>query len=111
MQRHSLTFFMDINPLPDNKILDWSKLKAFVDDKIINVTQKLKFLFERVENMWLPAFSPFPTMFSKGFLYMYRVDKSRDCVPKSLNAFNPLPDWSKLKQIADDILKCVKNEK
>ena len=30
--------------------------------------------------------------------------------------FNPLPDdkildWSKLKQIADDILKCIKNEK
>ena len=30
--------------------------------------------------------------------------------------FNPLPDdkisdWSKLKQIADDILKCIKNGK
>ena len=26
-----------INPLPDDKFLDWSKLKAFADDKI-NVT-------------------------------------------------------------------------
>ena len=30
---------------------------------------------------WLPASSPFPTMFSKGFLY--RVVKSCDCVVKS----------------------------
>ena len=32
---------------------------------------------------WLPAFSPFPTMFSKGFLY--RAMKSHDCVGKSLS--------------------------
>ena len=30
---------------------------------------------------WLPAFSPFPTMFSKGFLY--KVIESRDCVVKN----------------------------
>ena len=30
---------------------------------------------------WLPAFSPFPTMFSKGFLF--RVVKSRDYVVKT----------------------------
>ena len=29
---------------------------------------------------WLPAFSPFPTMFSKG--YPFRVIKSQDCVVK-----------------------------
>ena len=29
---------------------------------------------------WLPAFSPFPTMFLKGFVV--RVVKSRDCVVK-----------------------------
>ena len=33
-----------------------------------------------------------------------------------MNTVNPLPDdkildWSKLKQIADDILKCILNEK
>ena len=71
------------NSLPKDKILDWSKLKAFTDDKI-NVTEKLKFLLERVETLWLPAFSPFPTMFAKGFLY--RVIKSRDCVVE-LNYF------------------------
>ena len=31
-------------------ILDWSKLKAFADDKI-NVTEKLKCVFGRVENI------------------------------------------------------------
>ena len=78
-----------INSLPNDKISDWSKLKASADDKI-NVTEKLKFLLERVENIvgkgrncWLPAFSPFPTVFSKGFLY--RVIQSRDCVEKELS--------------------------
>ena len=36
--------------LPNNKILDWSKLKAFADDKIC-VTERLKFVLERVENI------------------------------------------------------------
>ena len=38
-----------VNPLPHKKILDSSKLKAFADDKI-RVTEKLKFVLERVEN-------------------------------------------------------------
>ena len=38
------------NPLPNDKILDLSKLKAFADDKI-NVTQKFNFVFERIENI------------------------------------------------------------
>ena len=33
----------------EEKILDWSKLKAFADDKI-KVTEKLKFALGRVEN-------------------------------------------------------------
>ena len=37
------------NSLPNNKILDWSKLKAYADDKI-NVTEKLKFVMGKVEN-------------------------------------------------------------
>ena len=36
--------------LPNDKILDQSKLKAFADNKI-NVTQKLKFVSERTENI------------------------------------------------------------
>ena len=38
------------NSLPNHKYLDWSKLKAFADDKI-NVTEKMKFVFGRVENI------------------------------------------------------------
>ena len=42
-----------LNSLPNNKILDLSKFKAFTDDKI-NSTQTLKlffFCFLRVENI------------------------------------------------------------
>ena len=36
--------------VPNDKILDLSKLKTFADDKI-NVTEKLKFVLERVEHI------------------------------------------------------------
>ena len=36
--------------LPNGKILDWSKLKAFADDKT-NVAEMLYSLSDRVENM------------------------------------------------------------
>ena len=39
-----------VNPLPNDKILDMSKFNAFADDKII-LTQILKFLLGRVENI------------------------------------------------------------
>ena len=62
--------FIKFNSLPNNNILDWSKLKAFADVKIY-VTEKLKFVLGKVENImgkgekgWLPAFSSFPTLFS-----------------------------------------------
>ena len=83
--------------LPNDKILDWSKLKALADDEInlYKKKKKSKLVFGRVENIvgkgekcCLPAFSPFPTMFSpfptmfsKGFFL--EVVKSRDCVVKS----------------------------
>ena len=41
---------MEFNSLPNDKILDWSKLKAFAKDKI-NVTEKLNLVLERVENV------------------------------------------------------------
>ena len=40
---------MIVNSLPNDKNFDWSKLKAFADDK--NVTEKLKFVSERIENI------------------------------------------------------------
>ena len=39
-----------LNPLPDDKTLDWSKLKAFADDKL-NVTQNIKVVFHRIDNI------------------------------------------------------------
>ena len=38
-----------LNSLPNDKILDWPKLKALADDKV-NETEKLKFVMGRVEN-------------------------------------------------------------
>ena len=77
-----------LNSLPNNKILDWSKLKGFADEKI-NVPQILKFVLGKGRKLcgkrrkcWLPTFSPFPIIFSKGFFL--GVVKSWDCVVKSL---------------------------
>ena len=42
-------FIFNFNLLPNNKFLDWSKLKAFADEKF-NITQTLKFVLGRVEN-------------------------------------------------------------
>ena len=38
------------NPVPNNKILDWSKLIAFAYDKV-NVTEKQKFFSGWLENI------------------------------------------------------------
>ena len=42
---------MDLNSLPNNKISDYSKFKAFAEVKVI-VTQKLKLGLGRVENIF-----------------------------------------------------------
>ena len=39
-----------LNTLPNNKFLDWSKFRAFADDKI-NATQKRMFFLGWVENI------------------------------------------------------------
>ena len=39
----------DINPLPNDKYFDATKLKAFADDKL-NVAKMMIFLFDRAEN-------------------------------------------------------------
>ena len=61
-------------------------------------------MFLTGKKTWLPTFSPFPMMFSKGLFL--RVVKSRDCLVE-LNRFNLLPndkilDSSKLKAFVDD---------
>ena len=70
------------NSLPNNKILDWFKLKAFAEDKL-NVAKMLISVFDSVENvgkkekMQVTSISLFPTMFSKGFF---------------LSVYNPFPN-------------------
>ena len=65
-----------LNSLPNNKVSDCSKLKAFADDKI-NVTEKVKFVLEELKTFWERRKCWLP----KGFLY--RVIKSLDCVVNS----------------------------
>ena len=71
--------------LPNNIFLDWTKLKALVDDKI-NVTEKLKFVLGKVENIGkgenagYQNFLHFPQCFQKALFV--RVVKNRDCVVK-----------------------------
>ena len=74
------------NSLPNDKILDWSKLKAFADD-ILNVNQKLKFNLGKVENIvgkgenaGYQHFLLFPECFQKA---SFLGSLSQDCVVKS----------------------------
>ena len=69
-----------------------SKLKAFADDKIKG-TQKLKFTLGRVENTVgngenasYPTFSPFLTMFSKGYFPRVALGSVENTVGKAENA-------------------------
>ena len=69
--------------LYQTKKKEWSKLKAFADDKI-NVTHKQKFflgwvenIVEKGENAGNQHFLLFPQCFRKT---LFRVIKSRDCV-------------------------------
>ena len=70
--------------LPNNKILDLSKLKVFADDKII-MTQNLNFVLGRVENIVgkgeNAGYKHFLPMFSK--VCSPGGVKSRDCMVKS----------------------------
>ena len=58
--------------LTKRKKIDRSKFKAFADDKL-NVAKIMIPVFDRVKHCgngkkgWLATFSPFPTLFSKGF--------------------------------------------
>ena len=72
--------------LPNNRILDWSILKVFADNKII-LTQKLKFVLGRIENIvgkgenaGYQPFLLFPQCFQK--LSFSRGVKNRDSVVK-----------------------------
>ena len=85
-----LTFWQkpsSFNPLSNDNFLYLSKLKAFAYDKI-NLTQKLKFVLEKVENIvgkgenaGYQHFLLFPQCFQNpSFIW---VVKSCDCMVKS----------------------------
>ena len=73
-----------VNSLPNDKILDMTKLKAFADDKLNNA-KMIIFLFDRLENTEgkgeNAACQHFLPVFSKALFF--RFVKSRDCVVKS----------------------------
>ena len=74
------------NSLPKLQTFRLIQIESIRDNKI-KVLKMMIFVFDRVENIgakrrkcWLPAFSPFPSMFSKGLLL--RVVKSPNCAVK-----------------------------
>ena len=75
-----------INSLPDDKIVDWSKLKAFADNKInvaemmISLPDMIENIVGKGENAGYSIFSFSHNVFSKDLFF--RVVKSRDCVVK-----------------------------
>ena len=77
-----------VNPLPEDKILAMSKLMAFANDNFI-VAQMMQILLEKGKKKHcgkrrkclLPAFYPFPTIFSKAF--SSSGVKIRHCAVKS----------------------------
>ena len=73
------------NCLPNDKILDWSKLKRFQDDKI-NVTQKHKNSFGKSRKhcgkkrkRWLPAFMLVTSIFFFS-LYFQKASYTGTCI-------------------------------
>ena len=79
-RRHFEVTFL--NSIRHENILDLSKFKGFADVKIyMNLKLKGKKTLWKRRKCWLPAFSAFPTRFSKGFFF--KVVKSQECVVKS----------------------------
>ena len=80
-----------VNSLPNDEIWDQSNLKAYANDNLnvvqmmIGVTDWVEKIVWKKRKCWLLAFSPFHTMFSKGFFFW--VIKSRDCMVKSWTKF------------------------
>ena len=116
-----------IKSLPNGKILDWSKLKAFADDKI-NVAEKMISLCDRVENIAQKGenagyhhFLLFPQCFQKlsfSGLSEVGIVWQRIKVGQVLAYLicYPFPkqeilDSSKLKEFADDNFKFYENSR
>ena len=79
--------FVNREPFTKRQIVRLLQIDVFADNKIHNI-KKIDICVEKGRKhcrkrrkCWLPAFSPFPTVFSKGFFL--KVVKSRDCVVNS----------------------------
>ena len=86
-RRYSNTCGKRVISLPNNKILDWSKSKAFTDDKInvaklvISLPDRIENIVGKGENAGYQHFLLFPIMPSKAFFL--RVVQSCDSrIPK-----------------------------
>ena len=62
---------MAVNSLPSDKYSDWSKLKELADNKM-NLTEELKFLLGRVENI---AGKGENAGYSSNFSFFYTIFK------------------------------------
>ena len=63
-----------VNSLPNKKFSEWSKLKTLADKTNLTISRNsfLEWVAKhcgKTTKCCLPAFSPFPTMFSKGFFF------------------------------------------
>ena len=96
-----------LNSLPNNKFLDWLKLKASADNKN-KCGRKIEICFRKGRKhcgkrwkCWLSAFSPFPIMFSKLGLcgkelmhFCFAVYHSHHHIAMdSWNSFWPITIW------------------
>ena len=85
LKAHIISYF---NFLPNDKFLDFSKVKAFADDKMneaemmISVSVRVENIVGKGENAGHQHFLLFPQCFHKALLL--GVVKSWDCVVKSL---------------------------
>ena len=71
-EKNKIILIIILNTVPSEKFSALSKLKSFADDNFI-VVQIVQSPFDRAENRVEKgenAFSPFPTMFSKGFFFL-----------------------------------------
>ena len=71
---YAFFILVTLNPLPNDNFLDWTKLKAFADDKLnagkikISVYERLENIVGKGENAGYQHFLLFPQCFRKSSL-------------------------------------------
>ena len=74
-----------VHPLPNGKILDWSKLETFADDS--KIAKMIIFVFDKVENVVTSIFTFSHNVFRRPFTQGKELRKyvQLDCQPKVLH--------------------------